>query len=112
MTEFWSGEYRAKKGDVELYMFRKRREPPGAGAPRPVFFLVHGSSFSGRSGFDLQVPGRPDYSMMDYFANLGFDVWTMELPDGPISRMSTLRFARAKRSSIRSPGAVRTTTAG
>jgi alpha-beta hydrolase superfamily lysophospholipase len=28
--------------------------------------------------FDLQVPGRPGYSMMDHFARLGYDVWTMD----------------------------------
>ena len=30
MTEFWSQEYWAHKGDVKLYMFRKR-----LGAPQP-----------------------------------------------------------------------------
>jgi pimeloyl-ACP methyl ester carboxylesterase len=39
---------------------------------------VHGSSYSGKTMFDLQVPGRDDYSMMDHFARLGFDVWTMD----------------------------------
>ncbi len=58
MTEFWSGEYWAKKGDVDLFMFRKRKSAPKAGEdPLPVFFMVHGSSFSGPSGFDLYVPG-------------------------------------------------------
>ncbi len=79
MTEFWSGEYRAKKGDVGLFMFRKRKAAPEAGSdPLPVFFLVHGSSFSGPSGFDLHVPGKPGYSLMEHFAGLGFDVWTLD----------------------------------
>jgi pimeloyl-ACP methyl ester carboxylesterase len=39
---------------------------------------VHGSSYSGKTMFDLQVPGRADYSMMDHFAALGYDVWTMD----------------------------------
>jgi pimeloyl-ACP methyl ester carboxylesterase len=43
-----------------------------------VLFLVHGSTFSSRGSYDLQVPGHPDYSMMDRFAGLGFDVWTMD----------------------------------
>ena len=47
-------------------------------AAKPVLFLVHGSTFSCRGSFDLQVPGRPNYSMMDHFAGLGFDVWTMD----------------------------------
>lgn len=69
-----ASDHWASKGDVKLYIYRKRL----AGAGRaPVLFLVHGSSFSGRGGYDLQVPGQ-DYSMMDWFARRGFDVWTMD----------------------------------
>ena len=75
MSEIQADEYWAKKGDVELFMFRKRQ----AGANGlPVLFLVHGSSFCGPTGFDLQVPGRGDYSLMDRFAGAGFDVWTLD----------------------------------
>jgi pimeloyl-ACP methyl ester carboxylesterase len=28
--------------------------------------------------FDLQVPGRPDMSVMDTFARLGYDTWTLD----------------------------------
>ena len=69
-------EHWARKGDVNLYLYRKRRDD--GVASKPVLFLVHGSSFSGRGGFDLQVPGKSDYSFMDHFAALGFDVWTMD----------------------------------
>ena len=79
MSEMWSQEYWAQKGDVKLFMFRKRVGAPQPGeAPRPVFFLVHGTSFSGPTGFDLHVPGKPDYSLMEKFAEYGFDVWTMD----------------------------------
>ena len=75
----WSAEYWAKKGDVSLYMFRKRMRAPRAGeAPLPVLFLVHGSSNSSRSSFDLATPGHGEYSMMNVFAQYGFDVWTMD----------------------------------
>jgi pimeloyl-ACP methyl ester carboxylesterase len=78
MAEIWSREYWATKGSVKLYMFRKRLGPPTPGeAPRPVFFLVHGSSFGTQSGFDLTVKGQ-DYSMMNWFARLGFDVWGLD----------------------------------
>jgi alpha-beta hydrolase superfamily lysophospholipase len=74
----WSHEYWAHKGDVKLNMYRKRAGAPVAGAATlPVLFLVHGSSLSARSSYDLQVPGQ-DYSMMDVFARAGFDVWTMD----------------------------------
>jgi pimeloyl-ACP methyl ester carboxylesterase len=75
MTDIQADEYRAKKGNVELFMFRKR---PAGKPGLPVLFLVHGSSFCGPTGFDLQVPGRDDYSLMDRFAQAGFDVWTMD----------------------------------
>jgi alpha-beta hydrolase superfamily lysophospholipase len=76
---FWTQEYWAQKGNVRLYMFRKRATAPVAGQPAlPVLFLVHGSSISGRSTFDLTVPGKGPYSMMDEFAAAGFDVWTMD----------------------------------
>jgi alpha-beta hydrolase superfamily lysophospholipase len=67
--EFW-----ADKGGVRLWVYRKRL----AGAkPATRLFCVHGSSYSGKTMFDLQVPDR-DYSMMDHFARLGYEVWTMD----------------------------------
>lgn len=75
----WSHEYWAKKGEVSLNLFRKRVGAPRAGeAPKPVLFLVHGSSSSSRTSFDLTVPGKGEYSLMNVFARYGFDVWTMD----------------------------------
>ncbi len=71
-------EYGATKqrngAEIKLAMYRKRLGETA----RPVLFLVHGSSTSARSSFDLTVPGNDDYSMMDAFARYGFDVWTMD----------------------------------
>jgi pimeloyl-ACP methyl ester carboxylesterase len=76
--EIWSSEYWAKKGDVPLWMFRKRVGAPKAGEPaKPVLFFVHGSSVTSRV-FDLKVPGHGEYSTMDEFARYGFDCWTMD----------------------------------
>jgi pimeloyl-ACP methyl ester carboxylesterase len=76
--KIWSKEYWAQKGDVKLYMFRKRVGAPQAGKPPlPVLFLVHGSSMSSTT-FDVTVPGRGEYSMMNVFARYGYDVWTMD----------------------------------
>ena len=76
---FWRGEYWAAKGDVKLAMYRKRVSAPKAGEPPlPVLFLVHGSSISAGPSFDLTVPGRGDYSVMNTFARWGFDVWAMD----------------------------------
>src|SRR6202171_5840547 len=74
-----SSEYSAKKGNVSLFLFRKRMNAPKAGqAPLPVLFLVHGSSISARPSFDLSVPGHGEYSLMNAFARYGFDVWTLD----------------------------------
>ncbi|HET9923567.1 MAG TPA: alpha/beta fold hydrolase [Methylomirabilota bacterium] len=75
----WSAEYVARKGDVSLAMYRKRIGAPRAGErPLPVLFLVHGSSISAKPTFDLTVPGKGEYSLMNVFAGYGFDVWTMD----------------------------------
>ena len=73
LSEYWATKQRGGN-DIKLAMYRKR---VGTDA-RPVLFLVHGSSMSARSSFDLSVPGGGDYSMMDVFAGYGFDVWTMD----------------------------------
>jgi alpha-beta hydrolase superfamily lysophospholipase len=75
----WSNEYWAQRGNVKLYLFRKRLNPPHSrGVADPVLFLVHGSSISSRPSFDLTVPGHGEYSLMNKFAEYGFDVWTMD----------------------------------
>ena len=80
MTKILSNEYTARKGDVNLYMFRKRLSGVTESdlKSKPLLFLVHGSSMSARSSFDLTVPGGNNYSLMDVFATYGFDVWTMD----------------------------------
>jgi alpha-beta hydrolase superfamily lysophospholipase len=71
-TEYW-----ANKGSVKLYLWRKRAVPK-AGETQPVVLLVHGSSNSSRSSYDLSVPGKGEYSFMNVLAGYGFDVWTMD----------------------------------
>src|SRR5580692_2448622 len=78
-NKIWSGQYWAKKGDLALYIFRKRLGTPRPEeTPKPILFLAHGSSVSSRPSFDLTVPGHGEYSLMDKFAEYGFDVWTMD----------------------------------
>src|SRR5260370_33287927 len=57
----WSAEYWGRKGEVRLFIYRKRIGQD----VRPVLFLVHGSSFGCKSSYDLSVPGRTGYSLMD-----------------------------------------------
>ena len=77
-TTTWKGgtEHWTEKGDVKLFLWNKK---PAAGvAKRGTIFFVHGSSMASQPTFDLFVPGRADSSVMDYFAKLGFDTWTMD----------------------------------
>jgi non-heme chloroperoxidase len=67
-------EHWASKGEVDLFLWRKRSAPNA-----PVIVFVHGSSMSGVPTFDLQVPGRADTSAMDWFANRGFDTWCIDM---------------------------------
>jgi alpha-beta hydrolase superfamily lysophospholipase len=72
-------DYTVTKGEVSLAVYRKCSGALAAGQPScPVLFLVHGSSNSALSSFDLTVPGAGEYSTMNVFVALGFDVWTMD----------------------------------
>lgn len=74
--EIQANEYWANKGDVKLNLWRKRAAPK-PGETQSVLFLVHGSSNSARSSYDLSIPGK-EYSLMNVMAGYGFDVWTMD----------------------------------
>ncbi len=77
--EIWSKDYWAKKGEVKLNLWRKRVGAPHPSEPAlPIVFLVHGSSNSARSSYDLSVPGKGEYSLMNVLARYGYDVWTMD----------------------------------
>src|SRR4051812_32925915 len=72
--EHWTTKKTAA-GDVRLFLWHK---PSAAGAPRATILFVHGSSMASQPTFDLQVPGRPHSSAMEWFAERGFDTWTMD----------------------------------
>jgi pimeloyl-ACP methyl ester carboxylesterase len=67
-------EHWTKKGDVKLFLWEKR-----AAKPRGTVLFVHGSSMASQPTFDLQVPGRPHSSAMDYFVEQGFDTWCVDM---------------------------------
>ena len=68
-----------RRASVRLNMFRKRAGAPQPGqAALPVLILVHGSSISSRSSYDLKFPGHGEYSLMNRFADWGYDVWTLD----------------------------------
>jgi pimeloyl-ACP methyl ester carboxylesterase len=70
-------EHWTNKGDVRLYLWEKYAGSPDSKLGTIVF--VHGSSMASTPTFDLQVPGRENSSVMDYFARLGYDCWTIDM---------------------------------
>ena len=66
-----------KDGGVKLFMFEKCAGDPAKTVGTILF--VHGSSMAGQPTFDLQVPGRPDSSVMDYFARQNYDCWCVDM---------------------------------
>ena len=69
-------EHWTKKGDVKVFLWRK--SPAAGSADMATILFVHGSSMASQPTFDLQVPGRPDSSVMDWFAARGFDTWCLD----------------------------------
>jgi pimeloyl-ACP methyl ester carboxylesterase len=69
-------EHWTAKGDVRLFLWQKEAAP---GPKHGAVLFVHGSSMASRPTFDLQVPGRPDSSVMDWFAKRGFDAWCVDM---------------------------------
>ena len=67
-------EHWTQKGSIRLFLWAKHREPRGEAG---TILFVHGSSMASTPTFDLQVPGRA--SAMDYFADLGYDTWCVDM---------------------------------
>src|SRR5437588_6744830 len=72
-TEHWT----TKAPDVKLFLWNKHAGDPSGAAGRILF--VHGSSMASQPTFDLQVPGRPDSSVMEFFAARGYDTWCLDM---------------------------------
>jgi pimeloyl-ACP methyl ester carboxylesterase len=65
-----------ENGEVRLHVWEKYQE---SSAGKPVVVLAHGSTTAGLESFDLQVPGKPSYSLMDTLAKEGFDVFAPDI---------------------------------
>ena len=70
-------EHWTRKGDVKLFLWEKYVGAPDSAKPTVLF--VHGSSMASQPTFDLTVPGRADSSVMDWFAERGFNTWTVDM---------------------------------
>ena len=71
-TEHWTTRDGAK-----LFLWNKNAGDPAK--TRGTILFVHGSSMASQPTFDLQVPGRPYSSAMEYFASLGYDCWSVDM---------------------------------
>lgn len=75
-SEHWATK-RVGNEDIKLFILNKKLNNKST-PPLATILFVHGSSMAGTPVFDLQVPGKPDYSTMDYFAKLGYDTWCLD----------------------------------
>jgi pimeloyl-ACP methyl ester carboxylesterase len=71
-TEHWTN-----KGEVKLFLWNKVAGDPAK--TQGTILFVHGSSMASQPTFDLDVPGRPDSSAMEYFAKQGYDCWCVDM---------------------------------
>src|SRR5262249_45594632 len=71
--EHWTN----KGSDVKLFLWQKYAGDPAQ--TRGTILFVHGSSMASQPTFDLQVPGRAEFSAMDFFAARGFDTWCVDM---------------------------------
>jgi len=70
-------EHWTQKGDVRLFLFEKKST--AGSSPKGTVLFVHGSSMASQPTFDLKVPGRPNSSVMDWFAAQGYDTWCVDM---------------------------------
>ncbi len=72
-TEHWT----TKEGNVKLFLWNKCAGDPAK--TKGIVLFVHGSSMASQPTFDLDVPGRPDSSAMEWFAQRGYDTWCVDM---------------------------------
>ena len=76
-SEHWTTR-QAGGETIRLFMWRKRLADTKSLSPRGTLLFVHGSSMASTPVFDLQAPGKPEVSVMDRFARLGYDTWCLD----------------------------------
>jgi len=74
--EHWAVKKTADGSGVKLFLWEKFVGSPDG---KPAVLFVHGSSMASQPTFDLNVPGRPYSSVMDWFAEHGFVCWCVDM---------------------------------
>jgi len=72
--QYWASR-QVNGQNIKLSLWRKHID---GNTSKGVILFVHGSSMAGTPTFDLQIPGKPEYSAMDTFARLGYDTWCLD----------------------------------
>ena len=69
-------EHWANKDGIKLFLWNKKRVPslPYQG----TILFIHGSTWCSQPTFDLEVPGRPWSSVMNFFSAKGYDTWCLD----------------------------------
>jgi pimeloyl-ACP methyl ester carboxylesterase len=72
--EHWTTK---EDGNVRLFLWNKA--PANPKNAKGIVLFVHGSSMASQPTFDLQVKGRADSSVMEWFAKQGYDTWCVDM---------------------------------
>jgi pimeloyl-ACP methyl ester carboxylesterase len=70
-----SAEHWVEKDGIKIYLWEKFASSPQG---KNIVVLAHGSATAGKESFDLQVPTKGSYSLMDFLAAEGFDVFALD----------------------------------
>ncbi|MBI3780090.1 MAG: alpha/beta hydrolase [candidate division NC10 bacterium] len=68
-------EHWVEHDGIRIYVWEKYVSTP---SDKKVVVLAHGSATAGKESFDLQVPEKPSYSLMDFLSREGFDVFALD----------------------------------
>jgi pimeloyl-ACP methyl ester carboxylesterase len=68
-------EHWVEQNGIRIYVWEKYVK---SAENKRVIILAHGSATAGKESFDLQVAGKPSYSLMNFLAQEGFDVFALD----------------------------------
>ncbi len=76
-TAVQSQDHWSDKDGTRLFLREKYVGNPADS--KGIILFVHGSSMASTPTFDLHVEGRPNSSVMEYFARLGYNTWCVDM---------------------------------
>jgi pimeloyl-ACP methyl ester carboxylesterase len=67
----------ADKDGVKLFLWNRCAVDPATA--KAIVLFVHGSTMAAQPTFDFDMPGRPNSSVMAFFAGHGYDTWAVDM---------------------------------